>query len=81
MNPECVINPKSGRAVKTSGRLGQQILANMKDCKKILLSQASTPLREIINPLKIEVDDDFLHLNIDFPEDIDKLRNMIINNN
>ena len=24
--PECVINPKSGRAVKTSGKLGQKIL-------------------------------------------------------
>ena len=24
--PECVINPKSGRVVKTSGKLGQKML-------------------------------------------------------
>ena len=37
-------------------------------------SNPSTPLREIINPRKIEVEDKFLHLNIDFPEDLEKLR-------
>ena len=37
-------------------------------------SHPSTPLREIINPQKIEVEDKFLHLNIDFPEDLEKLR-------
>lgn len=64
-----------------NGKGGHPVVLNMKDCKKILLSQASTPLRDIINPLKIEVDDNFLHLNIDFPEDINKLRDMNMNYN
>ena len=32
--PECVINPKSGRAVKTSGKLGQKILQEQQNAEK-----------------------------------------------
>ena len=32
--PECVINPKSGRAVKTSGKLGQKMLQEQQNAGK-----------------------------------------------
>ena len=31
--PECVINPKSGRAVKTSGKLGQKMLQEQQNAE------------------------------------------------
>jgi len=46
--PECVINPKSGRAVKTSGKLGKQILASQKDGKK----EPHTQYKKPIGPVK-----------------------------
>tara|TARA_B100001175_G_C19359220_1_gene566251 strand:+ start:32 stop:604 length:573 start_codon:yes stop_codon:yes gene_type:complete len=76
-----LLEAKTTSCPSKNGKGGHPVVLIREDCKKILLSEPSTPLRNIINPLKIEVDDDFLHLNIDFPEDIDKLRNMIINNN
>ena len=32
--PECVINPKSGRAVRTSGKLGQKLLQEQQNAEK-----------------------------------------------
>ena len=32
--PECVMNPKSGRAVKTSGKLGQKMLQEQQNAEK-----------------------------------------------
>ena len=31
--PECVINPKSGRAVQTSGKLGQKMLQEQQNAE------------------------------------------------
>ena len=31
--PECVMNPKSGRAVKTSGKLGQKMLQEQQNAE------------------------------------------------
>ncbi len=56
---------------------GHPVIISEKDCEKIMSSHPSTPLREIINPQKIEVEDKFLHLNIDFPEDLENLREII----
>ena len=54
------------------------MVLSKEDCEKILSSNPSTPLRDIINPVKIEVDDEFLHLNIDSPNDLEKLRKITI---
>lgn len=59
-----------------NGKGGHPVVISVKDCKKILESDPLTPLREIIQPLKIEVDDEFLHLNIDYLEDLDELMKM-----
>ncbi|MCP2502447.1 MAG: NTP transferase domain-containing protein [Candidatus Thalassarchaeaceae archaeon] len=63
-----------------NGKGGHPVVISVKDCKKVLNSDPLTPLREIIDPLKIEVDDEFLHLNIDYLEDIEELKRMMISN-
>ena len=69
-----LLEAKTTSCPSKNGKGGHPVVLNIADCKKILSSRASTPLRNIINPVKIEVDDDFLHLNIDYQEDINKLR-------
>mgnify|MGYP003729480767 CR=1 FL=1 len=60
-----------------NGKGGHPVALTKEDCDRILSSEPSTPLRDLINPSKIEVEDEYLHLNIDFPEDITILKNMI----
>ncbi len=47
-NPKCVINPKSGRAVRTDSKLGKQILASQKNVKK----EPNTMYKKPIGPVK-----------------------------
>ena len=44
-----------------------------KDCENILRAESDTPLREIISPDRITVEDPHLHLNIDTKEDVNEL--------
>lgn len=60
-----------------NGKGGHPVAISVNDCQKILESDPLTPLRDIISPFKIEVNDEFLHLNIDYLEDIKKLKSMI----
>ena len=73
-----LINSENTSCPSKNGKGGHPVILSKEDCEKILLSNPSTPLRDIINPIKIEVDDEFLHLNIDFPEDLEKLREITI---
>ena len=75
---EKLINLEKTSCPSKNGRGGHPVVLSKEDCEKILSSNPSTPLRDIINPAKIEVDDEFLHLNIDFPNDLEKLRKITI---
>ena len=75
---EKLINLEKTSCPSKNGRGGHPVVLSKEDCEKILSSNPSTPLRDIINPAKIEVDDEFLHLNIDFPKDLKKLRKITI---
>ena len=75
---EKLINSENTSCPSKNGKGGHPVILSKEDCEKILSSNPSTPLRDIINPAKIEVDDEFLHLNIDFPKDLKKLRKITI---
>ena len=71
---EKLINSEETSCPSKNGKGGHPVILSRKDCEGILSSDPSTPLRDIIEPIKIEVNDEYLHLNIDFPEDLEKLR-------
>ena len=75
---EKLINLEKTSCPSKNGKGGHPVILSKEDCEKILSSNPSTPLRDIINPAKIEVDDEFLHLNIDSPNDLEKLRKITI---
>tara|TARA_B110000008_G_scaffold123873_1_gene126466 strand:+ start:280 stop:855 length:576 start_codon:yes stop_codon:yes gene_type:complete len=75
---EKLINLENTSCPSKNGKGGHPVILSKEDCEKILSSNPSTPLRDIINPIKIEVDDEFLHLNIDSPKDLEKLREISI---
>ena len=75
---EKLINLEKTSCPSKNGKGGHPVILSKEDCEKILSSNPSTPLRDIINPIKIEVEDEFLHLNIDSPKDLEKLREISI---
>ena len=75
---EKLINLENTSCPSKNGKGGHPVILCKEDCEKILSSNPSTPLRDIINPIKIEVEDEFLHLNIDSPKDLEKLREISI---
>ena len=52
---------------------GHPIAITTQDCENILRAEPDTPLREIISPDRITVEDPHLHLNIDTKEDVNEL--------
>jgi len=52
---------------------GHPIAISIQDCENILQAEPDTPLREIISPDRITVEDPHLHLNIDTKEDVNEL--------
>jgi len=56
------------------GRGGHPVLINGEDVEKIMLAKPETSLRDLISPMKINVNDKFLHLNVDTPDDLEKLQ-------
>ena len=52
---------------------GHPIAISTQDCENILAAVPDTPLREIISPDRITVEDPHLHLNIDTKEDVNEL--------
>ena len=52
---------------------GHPIAITTQDCENILRAEPDTPLREIISPDRITVEDPHLHLNIDTKEGVNEL--------
>ena len=52
-----------------NGRGGHPLLLSCKDVEKVRGSPGNSPLREIVDPVRFEVIDENLHLNIDTPLD------------
>ena len=52
------------------GRGGHPLLLSAEDAAKVLEGSPSVPLRNLINPIRIEVTDPYLHLNVDREEDL-----------
>lgn len=59
------------------GRGGHPLLISKTDIKKILNEEPATPLRDVLNPKKFEVMDNYLHLNVDTEKDISILLDFI----
>lgn len=78
---ERLINSNKTSCPSKNGKGGHPVILSRNDCEEILSRNPSTPLRDIIKPIKIEVNDEYLHLNIDFPEDLEKLREITIEHN
>ena len=49
------------------------MLLSVEDVDRARKVASDTPLREVVNPQRFEVDDPELHMNIDTPEDIEIL--------
>ena len=56
-----------------NGKGGHPIAITRQDCKNILRAEPDTPLRELISPDRLTVEDPYLHLNIDTKEDVNEL--------
>lgn len=52
------------------GKGGHPVLIKEDDVERIMKAGQETPLRDLISPMKINVGDEFLHLNIDTPADL-----------
>jgi molybdenum cofactor cytidylyltransferase len=52
------------------GRGGHPLLLSRDSIEAVMASKRDEPLRDIISANQIEVDDPFLHLNIDNPDDL-----------
>ena len=52
------------------GRGGHPLLLSAEDAVKVVAGSPSVPLRNLINPIRIEVTDPYLHLNVDRQEDL-----------
>ena len=52
---------------------GHPIAITSQDCENILEAEPDIPLRELISPERIHVDDPHLHLNIDTKQDVKQL--------
>ena len=52
------------------GRGGHPLLLSAEDAAKVVAGSPSAPLRDLINPIRIEVTDPHLHLNVDRQEDL-----------
>ena len=55
------------------GRGGHPLLLSPADVGRVRESPEDSPLRQIVDPIRFEVIDETLHLNIDTPSDIEEL--------
>lgn len=59
------------------GRGGHPLLIKEDDVERIMQASQDTPLRDLISPMRINVADEFLHLNVDTPEDLNDLEKAV----
>lgn len=58
------------------GRGGHPLLLMPEDVARVRTANPDEPLRNLCSPERFEVEDEFLHLNIDEPNDLDLLSSM-----
>lgn len=58
------------------GRGGHPILIKEDDVERIMKADSDTPLRDLTSPMRINVADEYLHLNVDTDEDLDTLQQL-----
>ena len=68
---ELLITMKSSSCPSSGGRGGHPLIVDVDDIEKILQAPSDSPLNSIIKPNKIDVEDEFLHMNIDTQKDVD----------
>lgn len=56
---------------------GHPVLVTPDDVEKILLASPETSLRDLISPMRINVADEFLHMNIDTVDDLKELQQSV----
>ncbi len=66
-----LISMKSSSCPSSGGRGGHPVIVDNDDIEKILEAPSNSPLNSIIKPDKIDVEDKFLHINLDTQEDVD----------
>ncbi len=59
------------------GKGGHPLALSIEDSNNILNENPNQPLRSLISPSRIEVDDPYLHLNIDMEEDVEHLLKVV----
>lgn len=68
---ELLISMKSSSCPSSGGKGGHPLIVDVDDIEKILEAPSDSPLNSIIKPKKIDVEDEFLHMNLDTQKDVD----------
>ena len=69
---EQLIDSEESCCPMRDGRGGHPLLLSPVDVERVRDSPEDSPLREIVDPVRFEVIDETLHLNIDTPSDIEE---------
>lgn len=70
---EKVVNTEGCVCPEKDGRGGHPLRISGTEVKAIMAAPSDTSLRQLTKPQHILVEDEFIHLNIDTPEDMDEL--------
>ena len=73
---DLLVESKNSCCPMQNGKGGHPILLISEDVQRVREASEDTPLRDIVKPQRFEVEDSFLHLNIDTPSDIELLEEM-----
>ena len=68
---ELLISMKSSSCPSSGVKGGHPLIVDVDDIEKILEAPSDSPLNSIIKPKKIDVEDEFLHMNLDTQKDVD----------
>jgi len=74
---ERLIDSEGSCCPMRDGRGGHPLLLSPEDVERVRTSPEDSPLKEIVNPIRFEVIDEALHLNIDTPSDIEELEHKL----
>ncbi len=74
---ELLISSKSSSCPFNDGRGGHPLFVDSHDIERILESSSDEPLNRIINPVRVLVEDPYLHLNIDTIEDVNEFLKVV----
>ena len=74
---ERLIDSEESCCPMRDGRGGHPLLLSPGDVERVRGSPEDLPLKQIVNPIRFEVIDESLHLNIDTPSDIEGLEHKL----